>query len=88
MINERYTLLQDSDSEPFTPEEIAAGWHFCPDWDFLLLNPSMDESHSCGCFTDQQKECQHQGYIVRKKQMQDHWRQESEQLQKLEEQND
>lgn len=36
--------------EPLTPEEIAAKWHFCPDWDGLLINPTMGEFECCTCF--------------------------------------
>lgn len=24
-----------------TPEEVAAGWHFCPDWDEALVGPPL-----------------------------------------------
>ena len=31
------------DDLPLTAEEIAQGWHFCPEWDELLIGPGMSE---------------------------------------------
>ena len=51
MTEERYKLLMANDNESLTPEEIAEGWHFCPDWDGLLIGAEMpDEMVACGCF--------------------------------------
>jgi len=36
-----------------TEEEIAAGWHWCPDWDDLLIGPDPKwdgERELCHCF--------------------------------------
>lgn len=44
----RYSNLM-ADLSILTPTEIAAGWHFCPDWDFLLICPDYPESESCTC---------------------------------------
>lgn len=30
-----------------TDAEMIEGWHFCPDWDFLLIGPGMHEFESC-----------------------------------------
>ena len=30
-----------------TPEEIESGWHFCPEWDYLLIGPGMGEKCDC-----------------------------------------
>lgn len=30
-------------------EEIAEGWHWCPEWDGLLVGPGMPEMESCVC---------------------------------------
>ena len=32
-----------------TEGEIKSGWHFCPNWDGLLIGPGMDEMEACGC---------------------------------------
>lgn len=33
-----------------TPEELALGWHWCAEWDGLLVGPSMRETEACSCF--------------------------------------
>jgi hypothetical protein len=30
-----------------TLKEIDQGWHWCSDWDGLLVGPGMDEMDSC-----------------------------------------
>jgi hypothetical protein len=35
--------------DALTPEEIALGWHFCRDWDGLLVGPGTPELDSCHC---------------------------------------
>lgn len=37
------------DMENLTQEEIDQGWHFCPDWDDLLIGPGMEEIKFCEC---------------------------------------
>lgn len=32
-----------------TLEEILQGYHFCPDWDFLLVGPEDVEAQCCNC---------------------------------------
>lgn len=32
-----------------TPEERAKGWHWCIDWDGLLVGPWMPEEAGCLC---------------------------------------
>lgn len=32
-----------------TPEEVEAGWHFCPDWDGMLIHPNSPEGACCLC---------------------------------------
>lgn len=53
MTTERYNyLMWDHFGEPeatLTEQEIKAGWHFCPDWDFLLIGPGDPEMDCCGC---------------------------------------
>lgn len=31
------------------PDEIAAGWHYCLDWDGLLIHPGDPEHEYCIC---------------------------------------
>lgn len=47
---ERWEALEASNELPLTEEEIKMGWHFCPDWDGLLVGPGMTgELESCLC---------------------------------------
>ena len=39
-----------SDLAHLTQEEANVGWHFCVDWDLLLIGPGMPEAESCTCF--------------------------------------
>jgi hypothetical protein len=32
-----------------TGQEKAEGWHYCPDWDGLLIGPGMGEMEWCIC---------------------------------------
>jgi len=46
----RYADLMKDDEMKLTQEEISAGWHFCPEWDGLLIGPGMDEfDYCCPC---------------------------------------
>ena len=49
MTPERYDALCDNDKLPLTQQEAREGWHFCPDWDFLLIGPGMKEVEACSC---------------------------------------
>jgi hypothetical protein len=49
MDDKRWRELMDDDSLELTAEEIAEGWHFCPDFDGLLIGPGMDELQFCHC---------------------------------------
>ena len=51
MTPERYHLLSESDDpeDCLTEEEIAAGWHYCYEFDGLLVGPGMDELECCQC---------------------------------------
>lgn len=37
-----------------TPEEMAAGWHWCAEWDDLLIHPLDIEYEFCDCPNHQQ----------------------------------
>ena len=53
MEHKRWIRLMESDSLQLTDEEIAQGWHFCGDWDWLLVGPSMPmEWDRCTCHGD------------------------------------
>lgn len=49
MTEKRYFELQDDPEGLLTVEEVNAGWHFCPDWDFLLIHDTDPEAESCAC---------------------------------------
>lgn len=50
MTEERWLeLMSDDCQEPLTPDELLEGWHFCPDCDGLLINPTMAEYQHCTC---------------------------------------
>lgn len=50
MTPERWQELMDDQASRLTPEEVGEGWHFCPDWDFLLIGPGMEiELKCCTC---------------------------------------
>jgi hypothetical protein len=46
MDRKRYLRL-DHELEKLTPEERQEGWHFCPDWDQMLVGPGMVEYEEC-----------------------------------------
>lgn len=50
MNNERYDLLMSNDLMPLTACEIRDRWHFCPEFDGLLIGPGMRETKFCQCF--------------------------------------
>ena len=51
MTNKRWVALFTSNTLDITQEEIDTGWHFCPDWDGLLIGPGMPgEQELCLCF--------------------------------------
>lgn len=47
MTDERYK--QANSEHRVTPEELAAGWHFCRDWDDMLIGPGWGELEFCHC---------------------------------------
>jgi hypothetical protein len=50
MNHERWQALMADFDAKLTPDELAAGWHFCAEWDGLLVGPGMDELQVCDCF--------------------------------------
>lgn len=56
MTQDRYCRLMESSALELTPEELAEGWHFCWDWDGLLVSPSMPmEWKHCHCLKDKER---------------------------------
>ena len=51
MNNHRYGEVFDDDA-PLTPEEINQGWHFCCEYDGLLVGPGMGELECCECLPE------------------------------------
>ena len=49
MDNKRWCELERDGNARLTQEELAQGWHFCPDWDFMVVGPGMDAIESCTC---------------------------------------
>lgn len=49
MSETRYHELMDGSEGLLTVEEVNAGWHFCADWDFLLIHEDNPEAESCSC---------------------------------------
>ena len=45
----RWHQLMEFDDLKLTTEEIKQGWHFCHDWDGLLIGPGMAEQEACLC---------------------------------------
>lgn len=56
MTDKRWKQLMHDVGPGLTPEEIADGWHFCWDWDGLLIGPGMGEMDSCVCQPKPKKE--------------------------------
>jgi hypothetical protein len=49
MKNKRWLELEINGDILLTQEEISEGWHWCPDWDDLLIGPGMGEIEVCLC---------------------------------------
>lgn len=46
----------NDDAKILTLEEKSKGWHFCNDWDGLLINAGDEkEGGCCYCFTEEEK---------------------------------
>lgn len=53
MTPERYSQLMNAamvgEELNLTPGEVAKGWHWCWEWDGLLVGPNMGEMQFCQC---------------------------------------
>jgi len=52
MTRNRWAEFWNNDDAQLTDAEIAEGWHFCWEWDGLLVGPGMDELDCCHCLTE------------------------------------
>jgi len=48
----------DETGEPIPPEFVLAGYHYCPDWDMMLIGPGSSEMSGCSCGRPQCKSCE------------------------------
>ena len=48
MNRERYIEL-NSTGQDLSPEEWDQGWHWCVEWDGLLVGPNTEEALVCSC---------------------------------------
>lgn len=48
-MDRRRKYLIEKKGEALTKEEVADGYHFCKDWDGLLVGPDDPEVESCTC---------------------------------------
>lgn len=57
MTKERYEFLMSDIDASLTQQEIDEGYHFCPEWDGLLIHKNDAESEYCSCeeHTEEQK---------------------------------
>ena len=49
MNKKRYKELMNNIELKLTEEEIKEGWHFCEEWDGLLIHKSWKEAECCIC---------------------------------------
>lgn len=51
MTRERLIELEFKNAK-LTEQEIQNGWHFCPDWDYMVIGPESPEIKCCLCGTN------------------------------------
>jgi len=57
MMLSRWRELMNDESMHLSCEETEKGWHFCREFDGLLVGPAEDpEWDCCTCFTQEQKD--------------------------------
>lgn len=49
MTEERYLELTLNMNASLTNDEIQNGWHFCPNWDYMLVGATTPEWECCTC---------------------------------------
>ena len=50
MTDERYRFLMNDELAGLTHDEVKEGWHFCSEWDGLLVGPGCAELSCCHCW--------------------------------------
>ena len=50
MTPERRKELDSSPDACLTDEELAEGYHFCCEWDYLMVGPNDGEADCCCCY--------------------------------------
>lgn len=53
MTQERYNYLSKKMDAKLTEDEYKAGYHFCYDWDLMLIHESWPEHECCSCKDDE-----------------------------------
>lgn len=51
MDDKRYKELDES-GQGLTQEEMDQGWHWCGNWDDMLVGPGTEEASCCHCDID------------------------------------
>ena len=46
---DRWDVLMMDSSRALAESGLALGWHWCLEWDGLLVGPNMDELRCCTC---------------------------------------
>lgn len=69
-MNRHRRALLNARGVGITPDEYTLGWHFCPDWDDLLVGPGTLEAEACTCAAHRDMlttpaGCALVGYVVR-----------------------
>ena len=61
MDDQRWQFLSDATGPCvfLRPEEMEAGWHWCHDWDGMLVGPEMAAQDGCTCFARLAEEITH-----------------------------
>ena len=49
MDRHRYEELEADPNARLTDDELAEGWHWCHEWDQMLVGPGMPEMDACHC---------------------------------------
>lgn len=49
MTRQRYNQLMHNPELKLTDAELEDGWHFCGEWDGLLVHPACSEYEHCSC---------------------------------------
>lgn len=60
MSKQRYAALVTDVTLALTEEELKDGWHFCPEWDGMLIHPTMAEAECCLCSDIDKQDIHHE----------------------------